>query len=44
MVMSGVEASQLVYVHKQPDDISRMALKLKPIMLQEIREAVRDDL
>ena len=44
MVMSGVEASQLVSVHMQPDDISRIAFELKPIMVPEMREVVKDDL
>ena len=44
MVMLGVEASQLVSVHMQPDDISRIAFELKPIMVPEIREVVENDL
>lgn len=44
MVMSGVEASQLVSVLMQPVDISRIAFELKPIMVPEMREVVKDDL
>ena len=44
MVMSGVETSQLVSVHMQPVDISRIAFELKPIMVPEMREVVKDDL
>lgn len=44
MAISEVEASQLVSVPMQPDDISRIAFELRPIMVPEMRELVKDDL
>ena len=38
------ETSQLISVPMQPDDISRVAFELKPIMLPEMRLIVKDDI
>lgn len=39
-----IESPELVAVPMQPEDISRVAFELKPIMMPEMRSAVKDEL